>query len=72
MAASGRKRPVIFEILVAFERPLSGKADVQILALEISLPSDRYTRDSGRSADKLARGRCRPVVDIHVIPIIYQ
>jgi hypothetical protein len=30
------------------ERPLSVKADIQILALEKSLPSDRYTRDSGR------------------------
>ncbi len=32
MSRFGRKRPVIFAISVKLERPLSGKADVQIVA----------------------------------------
>ncbi len=40
------------------------KADVQILTLEISLPSDRYTPVSGHHADTMLRGRYRPKADI--------
>jgi len=39
------------------------KADIQILALEKSLPSDRYTPVSGHQADTMSRGRCRPKAD---------
>ncbi len=41
----GRKRTVIFEKLAEFERPLSGKEDVQIRMLKILCAS-------GRSAEK--------------------
>ncbi len=47
-SAPGRKLPLISVDFSVPERPLPVKADVQILTLEISLPSDRYTRDSGR------------------------
>ena len=49
---------------IEFERPLPVKADVQILTLEISLPSDRYTPVSGHQADTMSRGRYRPKADI--------
>ncbi len=48
LAACGRKRTLISVVFGVPECPLSGKADVQILTLEISLPSDRYTPVSGR------------------------
>ncbi len=56
-AAFGRKLPLISAVFSVPERPLSVKADVQILTLEISLPSDRYTPVSGHQADTMSRGR---------------
>ena len=46
-SASGRKRPLKTAVLERFERPLSGKADVQILVSEKSLRNDRFTPGSG-------------------------
>ena len=43
----GRKLPLISVVFSVPERPLPVKADVQILTLEISLPSDQYTPVSG-------------------------
>jgi len=40
---------LISVVLSVSERPLPVKADVQILTLEISLSSDRYTLVSGLS-----------------------
>jgi hypothetical protein len=48
MSGPGRLRPVRLLISTTFERPLSGKADVQILVIENSLRNDRYTPDSGQ------------------------
>ena len=49
-AVSGRLRPFIFSILVMFERPLSGKADIQILDFEKSLHRPvEVTTQSSRS-----------------------
>ena len=48
------------------ERPLPGKADVQILTLEISLPNDRYTPVSGHQADTMSRGRYRPIAAVQI------
>ncbi len=56
-SAHGRKLPLISIVLSVPERPLPVKADVQILALEILLPSDRYTPVSGHQADTMSRGR---------------
>jgi hypothetical protein len=53
----GRKRPFISHSFQEFERPLSGKADVQILIFEKSSGNDRFARDSGHSAGTMVRGR---------------
>ena len=63
MSACGRKLPLTTSIFKQIERPLSVKADVHILTLEISLPSDRYTPVSGHHADTMSRGRYRPNID---------
>ncbi len=55
---------MISVVLSVPERPLPVKADVQILTLEISLQSDRYTPVSGHQADTMSRGRYRPKADI--------
>jgi hypothetical protein len=46
-SAIGRNLPFISVVFLVPERPLPVKADVQILTLEISLPSDQYTSVSG-------------------------
>ena len=53
MTACGRKRPVISLIFEPTERPLSGKADIQILVVEKLLWNDRLRSppDSGHSDD---------------------
>jgi len=63
-SAIGRKLPLISVVFSVPERSLSGKADVQILPLEISLPNDRYTPVSGHQADTMSKGRYRPEADI--------
>jgi hypothetical protein len=47
MTASGRLRPVKSSFFQQSERPLSGKADIQILIFDKTLRNDRYTPDSG-------------------------
>jgi len=42
---------------IEFERPLSGKADVQILVFEKSLRNGRHAPDCGPSADRMMTGR---------------
>ncbi len=69
-SASGRKLPLISVLFSVPERPHPVKADVQILTLEISLPSDRYTLVSGNQADTMPRGRCRPKADVAAIPVL--
>ena len=66
-SACGRKLPFISVVFSVPERPLPVKADVQILTLEISLPSDRYTPVSGHQADTMSRGRYRPEADVEVV-----
>ncbi len=46
MSAVGRKLPLITSIFKQIERPLSGKADIQILVSEKSLRNDRYAPES--------------------------
>ncbi len=48
MSASGRKRTVRKSKILWFERPLSGKADIETESSEIGSPSVRFTPDSGR------------------------
>jgi hypothetical protein len=47
-SAVGRFLPFVLVILLTFERPLMGKADVQVLVSENSLGNDRFAPDSGR------------------------
>jgi len=54
-------------ILVAFERPLSGKADIQELAAPKSIWNGRFAPGSGPSGNIAGKGRCRPIADISVI-----
>jgi hypothetical protein len=47
MTASGRKLPLKTLVFQQSERPLLGKADIQIRIFEKTLRNDRYTPDSG-------------------------
>ncbi len=51
MTAIGRKRPFISAVFEQIQRPLSGKADIQNLAVEICVLRDRFTLGSGHSAN---------------------
>jgi hypothetical protein len=42
---------------IELERPLSGQADVQPETLEIGLPNDRFTPESGRWGNIGSNGR---------------
>ncbi len=64
MTASGRKLPVRINLFQCFERPLSGKADVQSGISENGSPNDRYTPVSGHSGGRVVKGRKRPEADI--------
>jgi len=57
MSASGRKQTFDFVEFGVFERPLSGKADIQILAINNPLLSVGFTADSCRSSIIGLRGR---------------
>jgi len=49
--------PGLMDSFVSTACPLSGKADVQILVSEKSLRNDRYTLESGLSADTMMKVR---------------
>ena len=55
--APGRLRAFISVIFAVPERPLSGKADVQILDFEKSLRNDRYAHGSGHWDDRVLNYR---------------
>ncbi len=57
MTAIGRKLPLTTSIFKQIERPLSGKADVQILDFEKSLRNDRYAHGSGHWDDRVLNYR---------------
>ncbi len=57
MAASGRKLPVKLVDFEQFERPLSGKADVQIGILRTRLLHDRLALESGGSRGRVMNFR---------------
>ncbi len=59
MAACGRKRPFIFVVFGVSERPLSGKADIQVVSVLAVSPQRSITNHSGpETAQTLSIGRC--------------
>jgi hypothetical protein len=57
LAAFGRKQPFKMAVFSLIECPVSVKADIQELALEISARNDRFTPESGHSANIGQKGR---------------
>ena len=57
MTACGRKRPVILKLFIESERPLLGKADVQIRILRTRLLNDHFTLECGRSRGRVMNFR---------------
>ncbi len=55
MSAYGRKRTLDFVDFGVFERPLSGKADIQELAGPKSIWNGRFASDSGPRAARLSK-----------------
>ena len=50
MTACGRQRTLISLEYWSYERPLSGKADIQLGALENRFPNDRFPPETGHQA----------------------
>ena len=57
MTALGRKLPFKMAVFSLIECPVSVKADIQELALEISARNFRFTPESGRSTDMMLNDR---------------
>ncbi len=66
MAAYGRMRTLILVYFGTSERPLWRKAAVQTGASKNQVPSDWIALKSGRSTDRIVRGKNRPVSDVRL------
>jgi len=64
MSASGRLQPFVLLEFKKFERPLLRKAAVQTGARINQVPSDWDALKSGRSTDRIVRGKKRPKADL--------